>query len=86
LSRGEGKNVQKAEDRSNAGKDKMTITIHGYSLSKKVRHAIMKKLTDEVERCPDRLIADARKKSKRRSDKKLPGHQRASKTFEEVGD
>jgi hypothetical protein len=38
----------------------MTITIHGYSLSKNVRNAVTKKLMDAVERSPDGLIADAR--------------------------
>jgi hypothetical protein len=33
----------KIDHEYHAGKDKMTITIHGYSLSKKVRDAIKKK-------------------------------------------
>jgi hypothetical protein len=76
----------KIEHEYHPGKDKMTITIHGYSLSKEVRDAIMKKLTDAVERSPDRLIDDAKEKSKKGPGKKLPGHQKASKTIEEVGD
>lgn len=74
----------KIDHEYHAGKDKMTIKIHGYSLSKKARNAIMKTLTDAVERSPDRLIANAKQKSK--TGKKLPGHQRASKTIEEIGD
>ena len=74
----------KIEHEYHAGKDKMMITIHGYSLSKNVRHAIMKKLMDAVERSPDRLIADANEKSK--NGKKLPGHQKTPKLLEEVGD
>ena len=50
----------KIDHEYHAGKDKMTITIHGYSLSKKVRDAIMKKLMDAVEHNPDRLIAEAK--------------------------
>jgi hypothetical protein len=76
----------KIDHEYHAGKDKMTITIHGYSLSKKVRDAIIKTLMDAVERSPDRLIADAKEKSKKDPGKKLPGHQKASKTTEEVGD
>ncbi|HTB03377.1 MAG TPA: hypothetical protein VK804_23155 [Bradyrhizobium sp.] len=67
------------------GKDKLKITIEGYSLSKKSRAAIMKKVTHAVERSPERLIKDY-KKSKKGSGKKIPGHQKLSKTFEEVGD
>jgi hypothetical protein len=76
----------KVEHEYHAHKDKMTITLHGYSLSKKSRDAITKKLTDAVERSPDRLIADAKEKSKKGPGKKLPGHQKASKLLEEVGD
>jgi hypothetical protein len=76
----------KIDHKYHAGRDKMTITIHGYSLSKTVRDAIMKKLMDTVERSPDRLIADAKEKSKKGPGKKPPGHQKASKTIEEVGD
>jgi hypothetical protein len=76
----------KIDHEYHAGKDKMTITIHGYSLSKKVRDAIMKKLMDAVERSPDRLIEGAEKRSEKGAGKKLPGHQKASKLIEEVGD
>jgi len=76
----------KIEHEYHAGKDKMTITIHGYSLGKNVRHAIMKKVMDAVERSPDRLIAGAKEKSKKGPGKKLPGHQKAPKLLEEVGD
>ena len=68
-----------------AGKDKFKITIHGYSLSKKAREAIMKTLLSAVERSPDRLIADARKKSRKGPDKKLRGLQKTNKLIE-VGD
>ena len=76
----------KIDHEYHAHKDKMTITLHGYSLSKKSRDAITKKLTDAVERSPDRLIADAKEKSKKDPGKKLPGPQKASKTLEVVGD
>jgi hypothetical protein len=84
----EGENVQRAKDRARVPRrqGKMMIPIHGYSLSKNVRHAIMKKLMDAVERSPDRLIADANEKSKKGAGKKLPGHQKAPKLLEEVGD
>ena len=69
-----------------AGKDKLTITIHGYSLkSKKTRDAIMEKLMAELESKPDRLIAGAKKKSEKGPGKKLRGQQKASKLIE-VGD
>jgi len=74
----------KIDHEYNAGKDKFKITIHGYSLSKKARGDIVKKLMSEVERSPDRLISDA-KKSKKGSGKKIPGLQNASKLIE-VGD
>ena len=48
-----------------AGKDKMKITIRGYSLGKKSREAIMKKLMKQLERSPDRLQADAKKSGKK---------------------
>jgi hypothetical protein len=68
-----------------AGKDKFDISIRGYALSKEVRDAIMKKLMVAVERSPDRLIADAEKKSKNGPGKKLRGQQKASKLIE-IGD
>jgi hypothetical protein len=75
----------KIDHEYNAGKDKFKITIHGYSLSKKARGAIVKKLMSEVERSPDRLVADAKMKSKKGPGKKLPGLERPSKLIE-VGD
>jgi hypothetical protein len=71
----------KIDHEYHAGKDKLKITIEGYSLSKKSRAAIVKKVTHAVERSPD-----DKKKSKKGSGKKIPGHQKFSKTFEEVGD
>jgi hypothetical protein len=49
----------------------LTITLHGYSLSKKSRDAIVKKVMDAVERSPDRLIADA-KEMRRRMHQPIP--------------
>ena len=46
----------------------------------------MKKLMAEVESSPDRLTADAKKRAEKGAGKKLPGHQKASKLIEEVGD
>jgi hypothetical protein len=74
----------KIDHEYHAGKDKLKITIEGYSLSKKSRAAIVKKVTHAVERSPD--VADDKKKSKKGSGKKIPGHQKLPKTFEEVGD
>lgn len=69
-----------------AGKDKLTITIHRYSLkSKKTRNAIMEKLMANLESKPDRLIARAKNRSKKAPAKKLRGQQKASKLIE-VGD
>ena len=48
-----------------AGKDKLTITIYRYSLKrKKTRNAIIQKLMANLEGTSDRLIANAKKKSK----------------------
>ena len=48
-----------------AGKDKLDITIKGYSPSKKTRDAIIKKLMQQLESSPDRLIAETKKSKKR---------------------
>jgi hypothetical protein len=67
-------------------KDKLTITVHRYSLeSKKTRDAIMKKLMANLESKPDRLVASAKKKSKKGTGKKLHGLQKASRLIE-IGD
>jgi hypothetical protein len=68
----------KIEHEYHAGKDKLKITISGYALSKKARGLIMKKLIADVERKPDRLIANA-------GGKKLRGQQKETKLIE-VGD
>ena len=79
-------NTPKIEHHYNADKDKLTITIHRYSLkSKKTRDAILTKLIANLESKPDRLIADAKKKSKKGSGKKLRGLQKTSKLIE-IGD
>jgi hypothetical protein len=58
----------KIEHEYHEGKDKLTITIHRYSLErKKTRDDIMKKLMANLESKPDRLIAPAKKKSKKKS-------------------
>jgi hypothetical protein len=75
----------KIDHEYHAGKDKMKITIQGYSPSKKSRDAIMKKLMAELERSPDRLVADAEKASKKAPGKKIHGQQKVSKLIE-VGD
>jgi hypothetical protein len=70
----------KIEHEYHAGKDKMKITIRGYSPSKKARETIIKKLMKQLESSPDRLQADAKK-----SGKKSRNPQKESKLVE-VGD
>ena len=79
--------MPKIEHDYNSGKDKLTITIHRYSLeSKKTRNDILKKLMANLESKPDRLVADAKKKSKKGSSgKKLRGQQKSSRLIV-VGD
>ena len=80
-------NNPKIEHEYHAGKDELKIWVHGYALkSKRTRDQIMKVLCDEVERSPDRLIADAKTKAKKGTNgKKLRGYQKDVK-FVEVGD
>jgi hypothetical protein len=61
-----------------AGKDKLDITIKGYSPSKKARDAIIKKLMQQLESSSDRLVADT-KKSKKAGDKRPHNPQKESK-------
>ncbi len=70
----------KIEHEYHAGKDKMKITIRGYSPSKKARETIIKKLMKQLESSPDRLQAEAKK-----SGKKPHNPQKESK-LAEVGD
>ena len=73
---------KKIEHDYDAGKDKLTIIIHRYSLkSKKTRDAILEKLTANLESKPDRLVAGAEKKSKKGTGKEIRGEQPA-----EIGD
>ena len=71
----------KIDHEYHAGKDKMKITIQGYSPGKKAREAIMKKLTQQLESSPDRLLADAKQKSKRK-----PHNPQKESRLIEVGD
>jgi hypothetical protein len=71
----------KIEHEYHAGKDKMKITIRGYSPGKKARHAIIEKLTQQLEGSPDRLKAGAKDKSK----KKFHNPQKESRLIE-IGD
>jgi len=75
----------KIDHEYHAGKDKMKITIEGYSPSKASRDAIMKEVMDQLEGSPDRLVADVKKKSRTGPGKKIRGQQKASKLVE-VGD
>jgi hypothetical protein len=63
---GEMSKEPKIEHDYDAGKDKLTITIHRYSLkSKKTRDAILEKLIVNLESKPDRLIADEKEELER---------------------
>jgi hypothetical protein len=75
----------KVDHEYHAGKDKMKITIQGYSPSKKARDAIVKQLMTQLESSPDRLQADAKKRSSKAPGKKIRGQQKQSKLIE-VGD
>jgi len=76
----------KIEHEYHARKDKLTITIHRYSLkSKKTRDAILMKLMANLQSKPDRLIAEEKKNAKKRPGKKLPGLPKNSRLIE-VGD
>ena len=75
----------KIDHEYHAGKDKMKITIQGYSPSKTSRDAIIKKLLAQLEGSPDRLVADAKKNSKKEPGKKPRGLPKESKLIE-VGD
>jgi hypothetical protein len=68
----------KIDHEYHAAKDKMKITIQGYSPNKKAREVIMKKVIRQLESNPDRLIADVKKKSK----KKPHNPQKESKLIE----
>ncbi len=75
----------KIDHEYHAGKDKLTIKVRGYALSKTACTEIIKKLIAEVERKPDRLIVAAKKKGKKGASKKLSHEQKTSKLIE-VGD
>jgi hypothetical protein len=71
----------KIEHEYHAGKDKMKITIRGYSPSKKARHAIIEKLMQQLESSPDRLKTDAKDKST-----KKPHNPQKRSSLTEIGD
>jgi hypothetical protein len=71
----------KVDREYHAAKDKMKITIQGYSPSKKTREAIMKKVMRQLESSPDRLIADFQEEIKN----KPHNPQKESKLIE-IGD
>ena len=75
----------KIDHEYHAGKDKMKITIEGYSPSKKSRDAIMKKLMAQLESSPDRSVAKFEKKPKKASGKERRGVPKESKLIE-IGD
>jgi hypothetical protein len=76
----------KIEHEYHTHKDRLTIKIHRYSLkSKKTRDAILMKLMADLESKPDRLAADAKKKTKDGPGKKLRGQPKTSRLVE-IGD
>jgi hypothetical protein len=74
----------KIDHEYHAHKDKMKITIEGYSPSKKSRDAIMKNLMAQLE-SSDRTVAKFKKKPKEASGKARRGLPKGSKLIE-IGD
>jgi hypothetical protein len=74
----------KIDHEYHAHKDKMKITIEGYSPSKKSRDTIMKNLMTQLEKSPDRTVAKF-KKTKKASGKERRGLPKGSKLIE-IGD
>jgi hypothetical protein len=70
----------KIEHEYHARKDKLKITIRGYSPSKKARETIIRKLIKQLESSPDRLQADAEKSGKK------PRNPQTESKLVEVGD
>lgn len=66
-----------------SGKDKMKITIRGYSPSKTTRNEIIENLIMQIERSPDRIVASAKKG--KAGKKSARGQQKVSRLVE-VGD
>jgi hypothetical protein len=75
----------KIDHEYHAGKDKMKITIEGYSPSKKSRDAIMKKLMAQLESSPDRSITELKKNPKKAAGKARRGQPNESMLVE-IGD
>jgi hypothetical protein len=75
----------KIDHEYHAHKDKMKITIEGYSPIKKSRDAIMKTLMTQLEKSPDRTVAKFKKKPKEASGKDRRGTPKESKLVE-IGD
>jgi hypothetical protein len=75
----------KIDHEYHAKKDKMKITIEGYSPSKKSRDAIMKILMTKLESSPDRSVAKYKKNPKKAAGKERRGVPKASKLVE-IGD
>ncbi|MDA9410613.1 hypothetical protein XH80_28860 [Bradyrhizobium sp. CCBAU 45384] len=67
-----------------AGKDRLDITIKGYSPSKKTRSAIIKKLMQQLEGNSDRLVANVKKSKKVRN--KRPHNPKKESKLIEIGD
>lgn len=66
-------------------KDKMKITISGYSLSKTTRSEIIDNLIKQVESSPNRLRNNARTLRRKTGKKNARGQQKVTR-LEEVGD
>lgn len=67
-----------------AGKDRLNITIKGYSPSKKTRSAIIKKLMRQLEGNSDRLVAEVKTSKKARN--KRPHNPKKESKLIEIGD
>jgi hypothetical protein len=75
----------KIDHEYHAKKDKMKITIEGYSPRKKSRDAIMKLLMTKLESSPDRSVAKYKKNPKKAAGKERRGVPKDSKLVE-IGD
>jgi hypothetical protein len=66
-------------------KDKMKITIRGYSLSKTTRDEILENLIVQIESSPDRLRANARKSKGKAGKKPARGQKKKVSRLIDVG-
>jgi hypothetical protein len=67
-------------------KDKMKITVRGYSLSKTTRDEILENLIVQIESSPDRLRANVKKSKGKAGKKSARGREKKVSTLVRVGD